>query len=95
VELFLTKFQEADPFVLAKEIKLRCEAVFEQAGVECRFSCGRNRAWAGVTVVSPCQCRGGIMEKQWKVRASRSETRFDALLWKKSQGLPTRTSNGL
>jgi sugar phosphate isomerase/epimerase len=33
VELFLPKFQEADPFELAKEIKLKCEAVFEQAGV--------------------------------------------------------------
>jgi hypothetical protein len=28
VELFLPKFQEADPFELAKEIKLKCEAVF-------------------------------------------------------------------
>ncbi|MCU1259178.1 MAG: sugar phosphate isomerase/epimerase [Bryobacterales bacterium] len=33
VELFLPKFQEADPFELAKEIKLKCEAVFKQAGV--------------------------------------------------------------
>ncbi len=33
VELFLPKFQEADPFELAKEIKLKCEAVFRQAGV--------------------------------------------------------------
>jgi 2-keto-myo-inositol isomerase len=33
VELFLPKFQEADPFELAKEIKLKCEAVFKQAAV--------------------------------------------------------------
>ena len=33
MELFLPKFQEADPFELAKEIKLKCEAVFKQAGV--------------------------------------------------------------
>lgn len=33
VELFLPKFQEADPFQLAKEIKLKCGAVFKQAGV--------------------------------------------------------------
>ena len=33
VELFLPKFQEADPFELAKEIKRKCEAVFQQAGV--------------------------------------------------------------
>jgi sugar phosphate isomerase/epimerase len=33
VELFLPKFQEADPFELAKEIKLKCEAAFKQAGV--------------------------------------------------------------
>ena len=33
VELFLPKFQEADPFELAKEIKLKCEAVFKQAGI--------------------------------------------------------------
>lgn len=33
VELFLSKFQEADPFELAKEIKLKCEAVFNKAGV--------------------------------------------------------------
>ena len=33
VELFLPQFQEADPFELAKEIKLKCEAVFKQAGV--------------------------------------------------------------
>jgi 2-keto-myo-inositol isomerase len=33
VELFLPQFQGADPFELAKEIKLKCEAVFNQAGV--------------------------------------------------------------
>jgi 2-keto-myo-inositol isomerase len=33
VELFLPKFQQADPFELAKEIKLKCEAVFKDAGV--------------------------------------------------------------
>jgi 2-keto-myo-inositol isomerase len=33
VELFLPKFQEADPFELAKEIKLKSEAVFQRAGV--------------------------------------------------------------
>jgi 2-keto-myo-inositol isomerase len=33
VELFLPKFQEADPYELAKEIKRKSEAVFEQAGV--------------------------------------------------------------
>jgi 2-keto-myo-inositol isomerase len=33
VELFLPKFQEADPFDLAKEIKLKSEALFKQAGV--------------------------------------------------------------
>jgi 2-keto-myo-inositol isomerase len=33
VELFLPKFQEADPVELAKEIKLKCEKVFKQAGV--------------------------------------------------------------
>jgi 2-keto-myo-inositol isomerase len=33
VELFLPKFQEADPFELAKEIRLKCEAVFKLAGV--------------------------------------------------------------
>ena len=33
VELFLPKFQEADPFELAKEIKLKSEAVFKEAGV--------------------------------------------------------------
>jgi sugar phosphate isomerase/epimerase len=33
VELFLPKFQEADPFELAKEIKRKCETVFKQAGV--------------------------------------------------------------
>jgi 2-keto-myo-inositol isomerase len=31
VELFLPKFQEAEPFELAKEIKLKCERVFKQA----------------------------------------------------------------
>ena len=33
VELFLPKYQEADPFELAKEIQLKAEAVFKQAGV--------------------------------------------------------------
>jgi 2-keto-myo-inositol isomerase len=33
VELFLPKFQEADPFELAKEIKRKGEAVFEHAGL--------------------------------------------------------------
>jgi 2-keto-myo-inositol isomerase len=33
VELFLPKFQEADPFELAKEIKRKCETVFQYAGV--------------------------------------------------------------
>ena len=33
VELFLPKYQEADPFELAKEIKLKCETVFNQAGI--------------------------------------------------------------
>jgi 2-keto-myo-inositol isomerase len=33
VELFLPKFQQADPFELAKEIKRKSEAVFKQAGV--------------------------------------------------------------
>ena len=33
VELFLPKFQEADPCELAKEIKLKCEAVFQQASI--------------------------------------------------------------
>jgi sugar phosphate isomerase/epimerase len=33
VELFLPKFQEADPFELAKEIKVKCERVFQAAGV--------------------------------------------------------------
>ena len=33
VELFLPKFQQADPFELAKEIQLKCGAVFKQAGV--------------------------------------------------------------
>jgi 2-keto-myo-inositol isomerase len=31
VELFLPKFQEAEPFELAKEIKLKCERVFKWA----------------------------------------------------------------
>jgi sugar phosphate isomerase/epimerase len=33
VELFLPKFQEADPFELAEEIKLKCEALFKKAAV--------------------------------------------------------------
>jgi 2-keto-myo-inositol isomerase len=33
VELFLPKFQEADPFELAREIKVKCEALFKQAAV--------------------------------------------------------------
>jgi sugar phosphate isomerase/epimerase len=33
VELFLPQFQEADPFALAQEIRLKCDRVFEQAGV--------------------------------------------------------------
>jgi 2-keto-myo-inositol isomerase len=33
VELFLPRFQEADPFELAKEIRLKCERLFKQAGV--------------------------------------------------------------
>jgi 2-keto-myo-inositol isomerase len=33
VELFLPQFQEADPFELAKEIKVKCEKVFHKAGV--------------------------------------------------------------
>jgi sugar phosphate isomerase/epimerase len=33
VELFLPKYQQADPFALAKEIKQKSEAIFEQAGV--------------------------------------------------------------
>ncbi len=33
VELFLPKFQEADPFELAKEIRGKCGLVFKQAGV--------------------------------------------------------------
>ncbi|MDZ4796986.1 MAG: sugar phosphate isomerase/epimerase [Bryobacteraceae bacterium] len=33
VELFLPKFQEADPLQLAKEIKLKSEALFRQAAV--------------------------------------------------------------
>ncbi|MBC7928724.1 MAG: sugar phosphate isomerase/epimerase [Bryobacteraceae bacterium] len=33
VELFLPRFQEADPFELAKEIQLKCGVVFNEAGV--------------------------------------------------------------
>ncbi len=33
VELFLPKFQEADPFNLATEIERKCEAVFKEAGI--------------------------------------------------------------
>ena len=33
VELFLPKYQQADPYELAKEIKLKSEATFKQAGV--------------------------------------------------------------
>ena len=33
VELFLPKYQQADPFELAKEIKLKSEATFKQARV--------------------------------------------------------------
>lgn len=33
VELFLPKFQEADPFELAREIRAKSEKVFKQAGV--------------------------------------------------------------
>jgi sugar phosphate isomerase/epimerase len=33
VELFLPKYQEAPPFELAQEIKVKCQAVFQQAGV--------------------------------------------------------------
>ncbi len=33
VELFWPQFQQADPFALAKEIKVKSEAIFEQAGV--------------------------------------------------------------
>ena len=33
VELFLPKYQQADPYELAKEIKAKSEAVFRQAGV--------------------------------------------------------------
>jgi sugar phosphate isomerase/epimerase len=33
VELFLPKFQEADPFELAKEIQIKSEAVFKQAAI--------------------------------------------------------------
>jgi len=32
VELFLPKYQEADPFELAREIKRKSEALFQQAG---------------------------------------------------------------
>jgi sugar phosphate isomerase/epimerase len=33
VELFLPKYQQADPFELAREIKSKSETVFQQAGV--------------------------------------------------------------
>jgi 2-keto-myo-inositol isomerase len=33
VELFLPKFQQADPFALAQEIRRKSEAIFNQAGV--------------------------------------------------------------
>lgn len=33
VELFLPKFQQADPFALAQEIQRKSEAIFKQAGV--------------------------------------------------------------
>jgi 2-keto-myo-inositol isomerase len=33
VELFLPKYQQADPFVLAKEIRQKSEVVFKQAGL--------------------------------------------------------------
>jgi 2-keto-myo-inositol isomerase len=33
VELFLPKFQGADPFELAQEIKMKCERLFKEAGV--------------------------------------------------------------
>jgi 2-keto-myo-inositol isomerase len=33
VELFLPKFQDADPFELAKEIERKCKTLFEQAGI--------------------------------------------------------------
>jgi sugar phosphate isomerase/epimerase len=33
VELFLPKFQQADPFELAKDIRFKSEALFKQAGV--------------------------------------------------------------
>ncbi len=33
VELFLPKFQQADPYELAREIRTKCEAVMRQAGV--------------------------------------------------------------
>ena len=32
VELFLPQFQEADPFTLAKQITLKCDRVFKEAG---------------------------------------------------------------
>lgn len=33
VELFLPKYQQADPYTLAKEIKAKSEAIFQQAGI--------------------------------------------------------------
>lgn len=33
VELFLAKYQQADPYTLAKEIKAKSEAIFRQAGI--------------------------------------------------------------
>ena len=33
VELFLPKYQQADPYELAREIKMKSEATFKQAGV--------------------------------------------------------------
>ena len=33
VELFLPRFQEAEPFELAREIKLKCERVFQEASL--------------------------------------------------------------
>jgi 2-keto-myo-inositol isomerase len=33
VELFLPKYQQADPFTLASEIKAKSEAIFKKAGV--------------------------------------------------------------
>jgi len=33
VELFLPKFQQADPFELAKELRQKSEVLFQQAGV--------------------------------------------------------------